>query len=112
MLTALAVLHWNDKRLPEQRAELYESILLWLARAREKAGRERADTCLRLLGQLALGMQTEPRGRVRQIGKRRAAEFIAPELRDTREADRLRRAEQFLEQEEVDSGIVVAGPPK
>ena len=27
MLTALAVLQWNDKRLPEQRAELYESIL-------------------------------------------------------------------------------------
>ena len=49
--------------LPEQRAELYESILVWLARAREKAGRERAETCLRLLGQLALGMQTESRGR-------------------------------------------------
>jgi formylglycine-generating enzyme required for sulfatase activity len=108
MLTALAVLHWNDKRLPEQRAELYESILVWLARAREKAGRERADTCLRLLGQLALGMQTQARGRVRQIGKRHAAEFIAPELRETRETERLRRAGQFLEREEVDSGIVVS----
>jgi formylglycine-generating enzyme required for sulfatase activity len=108
MLTALAVLQWNDKRLPEQRAELYESILVWLARAREKAGRERAETCLRLLGQLALGMQTESRGRVRQTGRRRAAELIAPELRDTPEMERLRRAEQFLEQEEVDSGIVVS----
>jgi formylglycine-generating enzyme required for sulfatase activity len=112
MLTALAVLHWNDKRLPEQRAELYESILVWLARAREKAGRERAETCLRLLGQLALGMQTERRGRVRQIGRRRAAELIAPELRDTREEDRLSRAGQFLEQEEVDSGIVVSRSAK
>ena len=112
MLTALAVLHWNDKRLPEQRAELYESILVWLARAREKAGRERADTCLRLLGQLALGMQTERRGRVRQIGRRRAAELIAPELRDTRDEDRLRRAGEFLEQEEVDSGIVVSRSAK
>jgi hypothetical protein len=107
MLTALAVLHWNDKRLPEQRAELYESILVWLARAREKAGRERAESCLRLLGQLALGMQTEPRGRLRQVGSRRAAELIAPELRDTAEAERLRRAEEFLDKEEVDSGIVV-----
>jgi predicted NACHT family NTPase len=38
MLTALAVLHWNQKRLPEQRAELYESILVWLARTRGKSG--------------------------------------------------------------------------
>ena len=31
MLTALAVVHWNERRLPEQRADLYESILNWLA---------------------------------------------------------------------------------
>ena len=36
MLTALAVVHWNERRLPEQRADLYESILTWLARAREQ----------------------------------------------------------------------------
>jgi len=35
MLTALAVLHWNDKRLPDQRSELYDSVLKWLARSRE-----------------------------------------------------------------------------
>lgn len=28
MLTALAVVHWNEKRLPEQRADLYESIII------------------------------------------------------------------------------------
>jgi hypothetical protein len=112
MLTALAVLQWNDKRLPEQRAELYESILVWLARAREKAGRERADTCLRLLGRLALGMQTEPRGRLRQVGKRRAAELIAMDFRDTHQRDRLSRAGQFLEEEETDSGIVVSRSAK
>ena len=32
MLTALAVVHWNERRLPEQRAELYESIIKWLSR--------------------------------------------------------------------------------
>jgi hypothetical protein len=31
MLTALAVVHWNEHRLPEQRADLYDSILRWLA---------------------------------------------------------------------------------
>jgi hypothetical protein len=57
MLTALAVLHWNERRLPEQRAELYDSILGWLARTREKPGRERAERCLALLGHLALAMR-------------------------------------------------------
>jgi len=36
MLTALAVVHWNERRLPEQRAELYNSIITWLARSREQ----------------------------------------------------------------------------
>jgi hypothetical protein len=79
----------------------------WRGRV-EKAGRERADICLRLLGQLALGMQRQVRGRVRQIGKRAAAELIAPELRNTIEVDRLGRAEEFIEQEETDSGIIVS----
>jgi predicted MPP superfamily phosphohydrolase len=44
MLTALAVVHWNEKRLPEQRADLYESIITWLARSREhRAGRASAE---------------------------------------------------------------------
>jgi hypothetical protein len=35
MLTALAVVHWNEHRLPHQRAELYESVLTWLFKARK-----------------------------------------------------------------------------
>ena len=34
MLTALCVIHFNGQRMPEQRAELYEAILGWLAGAR------------------------------------------------------------------------------
>src|SRR5262249_6972170 len=50
VLTALAVVHWNERRLPEQRADLYKSVLNWLARSREKrAGREPAERCLALL---------------------------------------------------------------
>ena len=44
MLTALAVVHWNERRLPEQRADLYESILNWLARSREKRTGGRAGS--------------------------------------------------------------------
>ena len=38
MLTALAVVHWNERRLPEQRADLFESILTW-RRGRAKSAR-------------------------------------------------------------------------
>jgi formylglycine-generating enzyme required for sulfatase activity len=109
MLTAFAVLHWNNKRLPEQRAELYELILVWLASAREnRPGRASPETCLRLLSYLALGMQTQASGRVRQLGKRAAAEIILSEFHDASERQRLRVAEEFLDTEEVDSGIVVS----
>jgi formylglycine-generating enzyme required for sulfatase activity len=109
MLTALAVVHWNERRLPEQRADLYDSVVTWLARSREqKPGRESADRCLTLLGRLALGMQDQNEGRVTEISKGRAAEIIGPILRGVPEPDRLDRALAFLDQEEVDSGIVIS----
>ncbi|MCP4532424.1 MAG: hypothetical protein GY831_14485, partial [Delftia sp.] len=38
MLTCLAVIHWNERRLPEQRAELLDAIVTWLLRARDAPG--------------------------------------------------------------------------
>lgn len=103
MLTALAVVHWNERRLPEQRADLYESILIWLARSREKReGRESADRCLQLLQQLALAMQTAPNGRRVQMEKGEAAETLTSCFASQA------RALAFLEQDEVDSGIIVS----
>jgi hypothetical protein len=66
MLTALAVVHWNEKRFPEQRADLYDSILTCLPRQREKRpGREKAErtgrrglhreTLEEIMGELRLG---------------------------------------------------------
>jgi len=60
MLTALAILRHNGRKLPEFRVELYESILGWLAQARESMG-------LPLLRKLALRMQAAPGGRLVQI---------------------------------------------
>ena len=109
MLTALAVVHWNERRLPEQRAELYESILNWLARARERRrGRESAERCLTLLRQLALTMQTEPEGRRVQVEKGWAAEVLASRFEAATEEGCRELALKFVEQEEVDSGIVVS----
>jgi hypothetical protein len=109
MLTALAVVHWNERRLPEQRADLYESVLNWLARSREKReGREPADRCLAILQQLALGMQSQPEGRALQVSKGRAADMLAPQFDAVPEPRRRQIAQEFVEQEEVDSGIVVS----
>ena len=78
MLTALAVVHWNEKRLPEQRAELYESILLWLARSRElRPGRVGSERSLEVLRALALAMQNAEGGRKVQVTRHWAAEQIA-----------------------------------
>lgn len=120
MLTAFAVVHWNQKRLPEQRAELYEAILGWLLKAREqRPGREKSERTAFLLQELALAMQEHEQGMRTQVSKRWAAEqlavhFLPPDLpRDSSgkspkiTAQSIREAEAFLSGEEVDSGIVV-----
>ncbi len=102
MLTALAVLQHNDQRLPEYRAELYGSILGWLAAAREhKEGRPAAEKCLEYLRKLALNMQDAPGGRLVQVNKRSAAELFSRELGVSVEA-----SEDLLERETHDSGIL------
>lgn len=109
MLTALAVVHWNEKRIPEQRADLYDSILTWLSRQREKRpGREKAERCLTLLAELAIAMQNYPPGRQVQVHAPWAAEALATHFGPAPEAERIARAAQFLEEETADSGIVVS----
>ena len=106
MLTALAVVHWNERRLPEQRAELYDSILTWLSRSREqRPGRPTAERTLALLGHLALAMQDHPDGRQPQVPQSWAAQAIADRFSGT--PDPAEAAAAFLRAEELDSGIVV-----
>jgi formylglycine-generating enzyme required for sulfatase activity/predicted MPP superfamily phosphohydrolase len=108
MLTALAVVHWNEKRLPEQRGDLYESIITWLARSREqRKGRPSPERCVGLLQNLALAMHDHPNGRQVQIKRFAAAQVLAPALRDVPPDERQAAAERFLAEEEVDSGIVI-----
>lgn len=108
MLTALAVVHWNERRLPEQRADLYESIVKWLARSRErKPGRLSAERCVTALQELALAMQRHSNGRQVQVTRRWAAEALALGSRDEALKGRVDEAERFVGEEEVDSGILV-----
>ena len=103
MLTALAVVHWNETRIPEQRADLYESVLKWLARSRkERPERPSPDRCLELLQVLALAMQDQPAGRVVQVDRGWGADVLTSEL-GSKPA-----ALKFLEEEEGDSGIIVS----
>jgi formylglycine-generating enzyme required for sulfatase activity len=108
MLTALAVVHWNQKRLPEERAELYKAVLHWLSVAREEQpGRLPPKQCLELFGQLALAMQNDARGCQVQVSQRWAAERIANYLEGKSAKERMERAEGFLDEEQTDSGIIV-----
>jgi formylglycine-generating enzyme required for sulfatase activity len=108
MLTALAVLYWNDKRLPQQRAELYESILGWLSRSRkERPNRPSPERCIALLQELARAMQEHSGGRQVQVPREWAAEMLAPRFREIAPEEQRERAALFLEEEELDSGIVV-----
>jgi len=108
MLTALAVVHWNDKRLPEQRAEVYESIVRWLLLAREqRPGRERPERCRQLLADLALAMQADPQGRQVLVSRRWAAERIAHRFAAGADGNPIDQAETFLAGEAIDNGIVV-----
>jgi len=104
MLTAIAVIYWNGKKLPERRAELYETILLWLAESRDHKRKGRLDAAhsLRVLGTLALALQRTRRGQNVEIGLGDAVRLILGDFKDGPEA-----AEKFLEQELTDSGIII-----
>jgi hypothetical protein len=109
MLTALAVVHFNEHRLPDQRAELYESVLRWLSRSREKRpGREPAERCLEILQGLALAMQNNAGGRQVRASLGWAAGALTTEFSKVEERNRFQRSIEFLEQEMADSGIIVS----
>lgn len=101
MLTALAALYWVRRTLPVVRAELYQAILQWLVEVRPRDGeRVASQDCLDYLGELAYGMQTSETGR-RGIEKGDAAELMTM-------CPSKAKALQFLDREEVDSGIIVS----
>ena len=113
MLTALAALHWNRMRLPDQRSELYESVLTWLARAREETRKDKSAglspvECLGLMQHLAWSMHSDPKGRQTEITKVAAARLLAPRFRNIAADEQLAAAERFLNEEEIDSGILIS----
>jgi len=102
MLTALAVLHLRRHRLPEQRAQLYEQIMDWLAeQAVERSGQQwKKEDLLARFGKLALAMQEWKGGQKLHIGIGTAAALLTPK------GESIEPVRGFLEEAQRVSGIV------
>ena len=111
MLTAVAVIYWNEKKLPDHRADLYHSILFWLLTA--KPNRLPAQTRLNIYAELALAMQSHEGGRIKQIEIDEAEEILWPLFRESEgpEGEKAARAaarEFLIGDEIINTGILVA----
>ncbi len=103
MLTMLAVVHWNQKKLPECRNELYEVAISYLLDSHKDHFAFTTSQRQEALQALALDMFTDPEGVQRSLGLPEASRAVAPVL-ETGEAE----GRAFLEAEALESGIVVS----
>ncbi len=103
MLTMLAVVHWNRKRLPEQRADLYEEAVAYLLESRKEQSTYAATLRREALQVLALRMFEDHEGAQRSLGRMEAADAVAGVLATDRQ-----RALEFLENESLHSGLLVS----
>lgn len=103
MLTVLAVVHWNRRKLPEQRAELYDHAVEYLLESRRELSPYATPVRRECLQAVAIAMFEDPEGVQRSLGRREAAEAVSPVLGvDTA------RGVEFLENEELYSGVLVS----
>jgi formylglycine-generating enzyme required for sulfatase activity/predicted phosphodiesterase len=103
MLTILAVVHWSRKKLPEQRADLYDATIEYLLESRQKLSAYKNPDRKACLQAIALRM-FENRGGVRKsLGRAEAAEAVQGLLKID-----LQRGLEFVEDEELYSGILVS----
>ncbi|MFH1489518.1 MAG: SUMF1/EgtB/PvdO family nonheme iron enzyme, partial [Pseudomonadota bacterium] len=113
MLTCLCVVHWNERKLPEGKADLLAAVLRWLLNARKGIREDRGYTntfteeCFKAL---ALAMTDHPDGKQAIADLSWAAEQLSKPFEDIRgveNEDRVRReGRHFLEEEMLDSGII------
>ncbi|MFK8015916.1 MAG: SUMF1/EgtB/PvdO family nonheme iron enzyme [Gammaproteobacteria bacterium] len=104
MLTVLAVVHWNRRQLPEQRAELYHEAIEYLLESRSDLSAYKPLQRRECLQALALAMFEDAEGVQRSVGRLDAAAVVQDEL----ECDTPEEAIAFIEQEELHSGVLVS----
>ena len=118
MLTALACLHFTrlqddpkakDVALPEQRSELYHSVLEWLAKARQHVTHLDYNKLLSRMRKLAFTMHSGQQDKRTSMARFEASRVLASEFRaeEDDEAGQMHAAEEFLKNEEINSGIIV-----
>ncbi len=103
MLTVLAVVHWSRKKLPEQRADLYDAAVEYLLESRRELSRFPTTLRREALQALAARMFEDVEGVQRSLGRFEAAEVVGELLGVEREG-----ADAFLEDEELHSGLLVS----
>lgn len=103
MLTMLAVVHWNRKKLPERRNELYDQAVEYLLESRKEQSSFPAPQRREALQTLALAMFTHAEGVQRSLGLEEAGRAVAPLLQV--EDD---EARNFLDRESLQSGLLVS----
>lgn len=117
ILTAMVIVHWNQKVLPECRTEIYEAIVEWLLSSRQYGKAEEYSQltkrqCYQLL---ALKMFESPEGRLTEADIFWAAEIIAPILLTDAKNEKyhehdispFERAEEFIRREEARTGLLI-----
>jgi formylglycine-generating enzyme required for sulfatase activity len=110
MLTALAVLYWNEKCLPDRNSTLYESIITWLLLAQQDKARHILSETVnrRAYQRLAFAMQTARGGRLRAINKIAAASSVSVLMPGTTDREKQENAGQWIDTEQLDSRILVS----
>ncbi|MDO9265247.1 MAG: SUMF1/EgtB/PvdO family nonheme iron enzyme, partial [Desulfosalsimonadaceae bacterium] len=113
MLTCLCVVHWNERRLPEGKADLLLAVLRWLLNAKEEKRKNRgydntfAEECFKAL---AFSMTNHPDGKQVIVDLAWAASQLTVPFCDIRgivDKNKVQReGMRFFEEEMIDSGIV------
>jgi formylglycine-generating enzyme required for sulfatase activity len=103
MLTMLAVVHWNQKKLPERRNELYEAAVTYLLESRKDNSTFPAPQRREALQALALTMFTDKEGVQRSLGLLEAGRAVTPLLQASES-----EARAFLDEEALQSGLLVS----
>ncbi|CAG0960599.1 Formylglycine-generating enzyme [Methanosarcinales archaeon] len=105
MLTSMAVIHYNEKLLPEGRADLLEAVIKWLIHAKDRfQGSERKPSKFteKMYREIALAMFDDNEGRKIYVGRLWTAKIIAKHFDGDEE-----KALEFLKREETETGILV-----
>ena len=112
VLTCLCVVHWNERKLPEGKADLLAAVLRWLLNAKQEKREDRdysntfAEECFK---SLAWAMTNHKDGKQVRVDRTWAAEQLAVPFSDELgvQHNRLRKKGIiFLEDEMLDSGII------